>query len=151
MNDRNDGRESEQADGHRPPDRPKDGHANSAAPAEWIVGVISALLVLGALAFIAVNAVSGRNGPPMLSIQTDSVVAMPGAHMLMFTVRNEGSETAATVQVSGELTRGGETVEASQATLDFVPEGASRRGSLQFKEDPRSHTLELRVSGFAFP
>lgn len=151
MNDRNDNHEPGRADESSSSDHPAGGHANSAAPAEWIVGVISALLVLGALAFIAANAVSKRNGLPILSIQTDSVVQAPGAHLVMFTVRNDGSETAATVQVSGALTRGDETVEESQATLDFVPEGATRRGSLQFTEDPRSHTLELRVTGFAFP
>lgn len=124
---------------------------SGAAPAERVVAALSALLVAAIIGYTLREGLSEEPGAPILSVHADSVVPTPTGHLLMFTVRNEGTETAAAVQVQGELLSEGKPVEESHATLDYVPEAATRRGALQFRRDPAEHRLDVRVVGFEFP
>jgi uncharacterized protein (TIGR02588 family) len=126
--------------------------ASSRAPlSEWIVAGLSTLLVLAALCFMLREALTRPDIPAVISIRTDSIIAVPAGHLVMFTLRNDGGETAARVNVQGTLSLEGETVEESEATIDYLPVEARRSASLMFRADPAVHRLELRVMGFDAP
>lgn len=118
---------------------------------EWIVGGISGLLVLAILAFIVIEGLVREDHPPDLRVVADSVVPVAAGYLLLFTIHNDGGETAAQVQISGALRQGGANVEESQAVFDYVPIAARNHGALQFQHDPREMEVELRVTGFAEP
>lgn len=118
---------------------------------EWIAAGVSAILVLAMLAYTLREALTGPDGPPSLTVRADSVVPTAGHYLVLFTVRNDGGETAAAVTVHGALLRGDSTLERSDASVDYVPIGGYRIGGVAFTGDPRRDSLELRVGGFETP
>src|SRR5690606_22136101 len=131
---------------------PRDGgRAGNTPAAEWIVAAVSTALVLAMLGYTLYEALSRREGPAIILVRSDSIVTTPAGHLVMFTLRNDGGETAAQVHVRGALERNGATVEESQATVDFVPVDAERSGVLQFETNPNGATVRVRVTGFDKP
>ena len=126
-------------------------HALKAPLSEWIVAGVSALLVLAMLVYTAAEGLRRPGGAAVLTVTADSVVTNDGAYVVMFTLTNDGGETAASVHVHGALRRNEAPVEESEVVLDYVPAGARRRGALQFRRAPAAHELILRVTGFSPP
>lgn len=131
---------------------PQGGQGRRGAPlSEWIVAAVSTVLVLGMLVYLLAEGFRRPHRPAALAIRTDSIVAAPAGYLVMITVRNDGGETAANVLVHAEVGGGGQAVEESEVTVDYVPVGAERNASLHFTSDPRKHPLTVRVSGFTPP
>lgn len=119
---------------------------------EWIAAAAGAAIALALLGIIGREALTGPGrGPAELEVTAERVVPAGRGVVVAVSVSNRGEATAAAVQIEGELRRGGETVETSRATLDYVPAGASRRAGLLFTRDPAGHRLELRATGYAEP
>lgn len=129
----------------------KQGADRGAPLSEWIVAIVSSVLVLGMLVFTLAEAFRRPGGPARMSVQVDSVVRINEGYLALISLRNDGGETAASVQVHGELRLGAERVEESQVTLDYVPVGADRNAALHFRHDPAAHRLLVRVVGFTPP
>jgi uncharacterized protein (TIGR02588 family) len=131
--------------------RPAPGAYQPIPAVEWLVAVLGLLLVVGAVAFLTVDALRGTDRPPIIVVRADTTVALEGGGWLVrFTAENRGRETAAEVGIAGELRDGADT-ETSRATLDYLPGRSSRRGGLFFRRDPRAATLELRAEGYRAP
>lgn len=111
----------------------------------------SALLVLATLGFLVYEALAVSPTPPDLRVTVAAVQPAGDSYLVEFEATNGGGRTAARVEVEGTMRRGGVTVETASATLDYVPEGGTRRGGLYFTQDPRGQTLELRALGYARP
>src|SRR5690606_30166423 len=132
--------------------RGQDGGADAKTPLlEWIVGALSAALVLALLGFIVMEGVTREALPPDLLVMADSVSPVAAGYLQLVTIHNDGDATAAQVHVAGALLKGDSTVEGSNTILDYVPISARRRGALQFQHDPAEYKLELRVTGFSEP
>jgi uncharacterized protein (TIGR02588 family) len=129
----------------------KSNASSHAPPIEWAVAIISTVLVIAMLTYTLYHGVSNSSRPPVITVQADSVIDTPGGFLVMFSAMNAGDETAAAVQISGELMRDSVAVEESDATIDYVPSQAVRRGGIMFSKDPRMYRLELRATGFSRP
>lgn len=127
------------------------GQQGGAPLSEWIVAVVSGLLVLGMLGYLLAEGFRRPDGPAVVTVRPDSVVPVPDGYLLMITLQNDGGDTAADVIVRGELREGGEIVEESEATVDFVPVGAERGAALHFERDPAGRDLSVRIRGFVPP
>lgn len=128
------------------------GSAQTATPGEWLCAAIGAAMTLGTIGFLSYEGFSEPDGAvPRLAVAVDSVASQPSGYLVGFTARNDGEATAAAVRVVGELRRGGEVVQTSEVTLDYVPEASERAGGLIFSLDPADHTLDLRATGYARP
>jgi uncharacterized protein (TIGR02588 family) len=124
------------------------GRASYAIPrAEWAVAGLSALLILGAVGFLAVRATRPA-APPDLVALVDTVTGRDGRWTVRVRVENRGDRTAAAVEVEGTLGAAGER---SGFTLDFVAGRSARHGALLFAGDPRTRPPALRVRGYADP
>lgn len=132
------------------PQRPPE-HHDATSPLEWAVAAVSALVVLAVVGFLLYEALGEAPTPPDVRVTVTVVRALERGHLVEFDATNRGQTTAARVEVEGTLRRGGATVEAASATLDYVPAGGTRRGGLYFSEDPRGYALELRARGYARP
>lgn len=118
---------------------------------EWIVGTISALLVLAMIAFLLYQAFNSKEGIPSLVINVDQVMSREEGHHVEFRITNEGDATAAEVLVKGRLRDGDQVVEEREVTFDYVPGGAEERAALIFMNDPAGYDLEILPSGYREP
>ena len=107
--------------------------------------------MLAMLAYTAHEAITSSDTPPVLLVKADSVVVNEAGFLVLFTVRNDGEQTAAGVTVRGAVQSGTTTFEESEAIIDYVPVRATRGGALLFSIDPRRYSLRLRATGFDNP
>lgn len=119
---------------------------------EWASGAVGAILAIGTLVFISIEAIEpGAGKPPLLHVQPTGMLAEGGLYVVELKVENRAGETAAAVEIEGELKQGGSTVETSNATLSYVPGHSERRAGLVFTRDPRRHSFEVRATGYEKP
>lgn len=124
--------------------RPK--QRSTSETAEWVVAVISAILVLGLMGFLAFEAVTQTGGLPSISLAVKDVVQTSHGYNALVSVTNHGSATAADVALSG---RAGD--EESQVVLDFSPAMSERQVSLIFRNPVGPDDIELQVRGYVDP
>jgi uncharacterized protein (TIGR02588 family) len=121
------------------------------SPLEWLVAGIGALLVIFAVGYMVHFALTRPDGPPAVVLEVTGVSPAGAGYLVRFKASNTGRSTAAGVVVTGELSSGGERVEESEMTLDYLPQESERQGGLFFTEDPDAHELVLRAQGYAEP
>jgi uncharacterized protein (TIGR02588 family) len=128
-------------------DQPREGTSR----AEWVAAAISAVLFLAMIGYMAAYAVRSPDQPPVVTVSPLGVVDTPAGHLVRFRVHNGGSQTAASVLVSGRLSRNGQEIEVSRTTLQYVPQGSDQGGGLFFSHDPAKFQLQLRAEGYVQP
>lgn len=119
---------------------------------EWVsaaIGLVIAAVMFGLLIYEAL--VQRPGVPPLIEVEPSALVKAGNQYVLELKVRNVARRTASAVQVEGVLKTGGEKVETSTATLDYVPGESRRNAALIFTNDPRNYRLALRVTGFSRP
>lgn len=121
------------------------------SPLEWLVAGIGALLVVFAVGYMVQFAMTRPDGPPAVELEVTGVTRAGTGYLVTFAATNIGHSTGAGILVTGELTSGGARVEASEVTLDYLPQESERQGGLFFTEDPAAHDLVLRAQGYAVP
>lgn len=119
---------------------------------EWIVAGLGLAMVLGVFAFLMVEVLTrSSSAPPLLRVEPVSLVTAGGQFVVEVEVSNSSGQTGAGVHIEGSLKQGGEEIETSSATIDYVPGNAQRRAGLNFTRDPRRHQAEFRVIGYQRP
>jgi uncharacterized protein (TIGR02588 family) len=122
---------------------------------EWTVFAVGLLLLLATSGYLLFQAVSHGHQPAALSVTlgepwTPAGVSPP--HFIVpITVRNDGGQTAAEVDIAVELVEGGKPIERRELTFGFVPHLSSRSGALTFEHRPRPEQLSARVLGYLEP
>lgn len=119
-------------------------------PLEWTVFAISGVLVAATFALLAMAALQVKEGPPRLHAETGPPVMLSGWVRIPVTVTNSGDRVAANVQVQVRAGSGSNEREGG-FTLDFVPRGASRTGSVSFKSSEVPPGIECEVLGCEEP
>ena len=126
--------------------------ARAPALLEWIAGGIGSVIALTMLALMAFEALTTRPAiPPLMHVEPVALRAASGQFVLEVKVVNRSHQTAAAVEIEGELTQAGSKVETSSATLTYVPANSEGEAGLVFSADPRLHRLQLRVLGYEKP
>jgi uncharacterized protein (TIGR02588 family) len=118
---------------------------------ETTAGFIGAVLALSTIGIIVWDGVRDGGRPALITLRTGDIHQHEGRFVVEIVARNTGDETAADLLVEGSLRNWTETVETSEATFDYVPSGASRRGALYFTQDPRDFDLQLQPKGYREP
>lgn len=118
---------------------------------EWAMAALGALLVFGAIAYLAYQALGRDETPPDVRLVTERVHALEQGFVVLFLARNHGAQAAAQVVIEGELSGPEGPVETGEATLDYLPPRSEREGGLFFSRDPRAFELRLRARGYAKP
>jgi uncharacterized protein (TIGR02588 family) len=108
-------------------------------------------MTLAALGYSLWEGVTHQAGPPELTAEAGAVIATPGGFVTPVTVRNAGDETAASVEVRGELLSPGRPPEERRVTFAYVPGGGKATGGLVFAHDPRVGRLTLSIEGYEEP
>ena len=117
---------------------------------EWAVAGLGFVLVAFAVGFMAFQAFTSQDLPPNIELRVVRVQDVRGGYLALIEARNRGDEAAAEVGVEGTVEWGGQELETSETTFDFIPSGSVREGGLFFTEDPRG-ALTLRSVGYREP
>lgn len=120
-------------------------------PVELIVGMVGGLLIASLLAFFTYQAIVLGDSRPRLVTSVTGVETAGEQYVVHYKVENVGDVTAESVQVVGEVTRDGKSVEKLATSVGYVPLDSSRSGALVFTEDPRRGKLTVGVSGYRLP
>ncbi len=118
---------------------------------EQLVALLGALLVAAALGYLGWQTWTEEESPPVLRLEAGTPERRGAGYLVGFVVFNDGRSTAAALEVVGRLERGGEVVEESRATVEYLPPRSSRTGGLFFARDPAGHALVLQPGGYADP
>jgi uncharacterized protein (TIGR02588 family) len=127
---------------------PRKGTRSGSDPLETAATIVSALLVLAIVAFLAREAVRGE--PPAafeVRLGEPRAAAGAGAAHLPVTVRNTGGRSAADVRI---VVESGAGEPAGELTLDWLPAHSTRTGWLVLREAPRA-PLTARVESYRPP
>lgn len=118
---------------------------------EWLAALIGLISVVAVIGFILYRGIAGSEAPPEVEIRTETVERVGDAYLVRFSAYNRGGETASTLVLEAELSRGAEKTETSQVTISYLPADSIRRGGFYFRQDPRQFKLQTRVVGYQEP
>ncbi|GLK68120.1 TIGR02588 family protein [Hansschlegelia plantiphila] len=118
---------------------------------EWIVGAAGALITIAVLATLIHEALTYKEGAPVLVSRVIGVTPTEGGFVVRFETENRGPSTAAEVVVSATLKDGERVVEQAEATLDYIARQSSRDAGIVLRRDPASGTLELAATSYRAP
>jgi uncharacterized protein (TIGR02588 family) len=118
---------------------------------EWVAGAVGLVLVLGAIGYIAFNALTTEPSVPAVTVEHVGTERNDGGYVVKFRARNSRPSTAASLTISGTLHDGATEIESSEVTLDYLPPRGERKGGLIFQADPAVHDLRLEAEGYVDP
>ena len=119
---------------------------------EWACATLGGLLAVATLTVVALQIPgSGEDTVPDLRIEVTSITPAAPGYLVRFVVSNAQRRTAAGVEVEGRLEQGGQVVETSRVTFDYVASGSAARGGVWFTRDPASYALTVRAVGYRDP
>ena len=119
---------------------------------EWIVFVLSLILVLFTLGYIVYDGATLGETPPNIELQLGQPQPQSDRFIVPVTAKNRGDETAETVQIEVTLNSDCREEETAEFEIAFLPRHSTRRGWVTFQTDPRTvEQMEARVLGFEKP
>ena len=125
--------------------------ARAPHPVEWLIGGISAALVVALLGYLAYRGLATDGRPPEFAVAVEKIDRLGERFHVSVAVSNSGGATAAGVIVRATLGEQGELIETGEIEFDYLPAGSTRRGAFVFANDPASRELELSVLGYTDP
>ncbi|CAN7673415.1 TIGR02588 family protein [Neorhizobium tomejilense] len=118
---------------------------------EWATGMVSALVVVATIAWVAYQAWTHDDMQPELSIAITERRQTEGGYRVVFDIANKATATAAAVTVRGEILDGGNIVEDADITFDYVPAESKSSGAILFSQDPGTREVRVRAVGYIDP
>lgn len=112
----------------------------------WVMAGLGLVLVIGALAVVLKDV--GAKEPAMITVQE---IERRAGGVVTVEVVNGGDDTAAQVQIEGELTRPGAQPETAEAVIDYVAGHSRAEASLAFTSDPTGARVTVRALGWTDP
>ena len=129
----------------------RSGGGRQAPILEWVLAAVGLTVACGIVGYLLFLGVGTGSGPPDLQVRPARVTQQHDSHLVIVEVENAGGSPAAAVQVEGRLFEGGEDIQTSQVTIDYVPIDGTADGGLVFTEPPGEFELRLRVLGYQTP
>jgi uncharacterized protein (TIGR02588 family) len=125
--------------------------AGDRSAAQWVTFGASALVLLVVVVLIAVQ----LRGPSHPATPVATIRGEPrhvgSQYQVDVTVTNEGSITAANVQVHAELVTEGSAPTTADQTIDFLAGHEDQDLVFVFTDDPATGELTVEVTSFAVP
>lgn len=118
---------------------------------EWLVFAVSAVIVIGCVAALAISGVRSGKEPPDVTVEVGAPSRGASGYRVPVRVRNDGDETAEGVTIEVAMIAGGEEVERGEFTVAFLPRKSRREGWVVFQRDPACCTLRAHPLGFEKP
>lgn len=117
-------------------------------PVEWVLGCLSAAVVLAILVFLVVEDWSRRGGVPQFELRIVRQIEQPNGTGVVIEVYNRGKATAADVEISGAVEG---LSSRREVMLDYAPAESAREVTLVFPKFVALDALTLEVLGYHDP
>lgn len=117
---------------------------------EWLTGLVSAVIVLTVIVWIAKDVFEDQDVTPDLAVIGLVTEHRSNGFQVLFEVSNSSSATASQVSVNAEILDGSNTIEKASTILDYVPGKSKARGGVIFRNDPTGR-INFHVSAFNEP
>lgn len=117
---------------------------------EWTVFGISSTLVISVFVTLLIWAVSTEEGEPQLKVEMAKPQLNGEWLQVPVTVSNHGSGVAANVEIRVRCGEGDQAKEAG-FTVDFIPRGGFRKGSVAFHGMTLADQVRCDVVGYEVP
>ncbi len=113
-------------------------------PLEWAVFGLGLVLTLGAVGFLAADALQPGTGPPELTVTLGAASASGSQTFVPVRVANGGGEGAEQVRIVVCDASGA----CEEIAFALVPRDGTREGVVGFAEPPGGRTFTAHVAGF---
>lgn len=118
---------------------------------EWIIALIGFICVATAIGTALNRAINENSKPPDFEVSVKTVTPINKGFLVIFEVKNAGNQTAAALNIEGELKKGEESIEKSTASMSYAPANSTREGGLIFTRNPAEFEIEIRAVGYEKP
>ncbi|TDK31791.1 TIGR02588 family protein [Rhizobium deserti] len=118
---------------------------------EWATGMISALLVIVMIGWVAWQSLTEEEQQPNFTVAVTEKGAVDGGYRVTFEVNNTATKTASAVVVRGEILDGSNPIESADVTFDYVAVRSKSSGAIIFSQDPGDRALRIRAIGYTDP
>jgi uncharacterized protein (TIGR02588 family) len=116
-----------------------------------VLAALGLAFVLGSFALMLREAFTAGKPVAELTIRIDEILPSNHGYLVSLIIENRGGATATALVVEGVLRKGGQDVETSLLTVDYVPAGSRRDVALFFASDPQQGDLIVRPKGYIEP
>ena len=117
---------------------------------EWVAFAVSCA-VIGVVVALIVLQMFETQKPAAPVAQVEAVQQIGASHHVRIAVTNEGTTTAANVQVSAELEIDGAVVGEGDQSIDFLAGDETEELVFIFEDDPADGELTISVGGYSVP
>jgi uncharacterized protein (TIGR02588 family) len=118
---------------------------------EWLLGMVGLALLIAAVGYLTYLGITDPSKPGAVVITVLDVHSVDGAHVVKFSVRNDGSENLSHLHLTARLNDGDKEIESAQAFIDYLPAHSEQRGGVYLRHDPHRHTLRIDPAGYMEP
>jgi len=118
---------------------------------EWSVFILSAIIIVSTIAFLAMAAIREKKVPPELHVTTGAPETTHGGHRIEVKVTNKGDLSAEQVRIEVALRRGDDEIERAELDIIYVPRKSEREGWVTFRNDPRCCDVTTRAVSYEAP
>lgn len=119
---------------------------------EWLVFGTGLVLILLVTGYLAYDAVTLGNEPPVIGVELGTVEPRGETYIIPVTLHNQGDETAENIVVEVTLMNGDQEIETAEVSIDFLPRQSTRSGWVTFTTDPATvDDVSPQVLGYQAP
>lgn len=118
---------------------------------EWILGLLGLALLVAAIGYLTYQGLRNPSKPGPVVVTVLDIQPVGNAHVVKFSVRNEGHENLSHLHLVARLSDGDREIESAEAFIDYLPARSEQRGGVYLKNDPREHTLRIDPAGYMEP
>lgn len=117
---------------------------------EWLITIISAILVFFTLGFLVYQMIFQERTPPNITVVLGEISQKDQAFAIPIQANNEGTETAENVIIE-IVSENGQEEEKAEITFSFLPGNSSAKGWITFTKRPNISSLKTHVVGYTTP
>jgi uncharacterized protein (TIGR02588 family) len=117
---------------------------------EWVAFGVSCAVIAVVVALIVLQMFETQQ-PAAPVAQVEAIQQIGASHHVRIAVTNEGTTTAANVQVSAELEIDGAVVGEGDQSIDFLAGDETEELVFVFEDDPADGELTISVAGYSVP
>jgi uncharacterized protein (TIGR02588 family) len=116
-----------------------------------LLGAFGALLLAAGVSFLVYEGLTQGDQPGAVIVTVTGIRNVGSAHLVRFSVHNEGSETLSLLHLTARLTDGTSEIETAQAVIDYLPAHSEQKGGVYLRNDPNRYTLQIDAAGYMEP
>lgn len=117
---------------------------------EWVITIISGILVFFTLGFLIYQMIFQEQTPPNIVVVLGEVSQKDNAYTIPVQANNEGTATAENVVIEIVFIDG-KLEEKAQLSFSYLPGKSSAKGWVTFTKRPEKSFLKTHVVGYTTP